>query len=288
MQHLLTVDVEAVFRGLRTDRVRPVSDPDLPAAMDLFLDLLESVNAHATFFVLGDDASNLTRFLSRCVASGHEVACHGMRHVRADALSPDEFRKDLEDAISALEDAAQVRCRGYRAPWFSAPSDEDWFFQILREHGIRYDASLRLPIETRLAGESRDGIVLLPVPMLKFGAARIGAVGGLALRVLPRAVTSRMIRRCEQYHQPACVYLHPYEWYAPGPGRSAKDRRSQAGLLGGGMPRGSMSAIRRGFLTERSLPRLKWLAGQIELTSIEKWLRGVPKLVAANGSPWSP
>lgn len=279
MKHLLTVDVEASFRGMKpSDAASAASDPGLVPALDALLDLLAIVRARATFFVLGDDAGTLAGLLPRCVAAGHEVACHGMRHTRVDSLGPDGFRGDLRRAVAAIEETAGARCIGYRAPWFSAPAQAPWFFDILREEGMRYDASLRLPVEMRMAGTARAGIRLLPVPLLKFGAARIGAVGGLALRILPRIVVSRMVARCETYGQPACVYLHPYEWRSALPGAGGPARAH------GGRPSLSLSALRRHLLLDRTLPRLRRLTEPFEFTSIRDWLGKTGDAPVANPS----
>lgn len=264
MQHLLTIDVEAAHRGITPPDPPAPTDRQLPGALHALLDMLADTGASATFFVLGADVNPLRAVLPRCRAEGHEVACHGMQHRRADRLSATAFRADLRDAIHALEDVVQAPCRGYRAPWFSPPAEAPWYADALCTAGLRYDASPRQPVESRLAGQQRNGLILVPVPLLKIGALRIGALGGLALRLAPRAYSLHLIRRCERFRQPACLYLHPYEWYGT---------RERYRTPGGG----AAAALRRGLLTGRTIPRLRWLAGRVDLTAIATWIEGRPQ-----------
>jgi len=260
MQHLLTIDVEAWYRGLHGRPVPAATDAELSPALDRLLGLLHETATSATFFVLGQDAVSLGDVLRGCSKAGHEIACHGMRHVRADRTGPDGFRRDLREAIAVVEDTVQTRCTGYRAPWFSGAGDSDWFFDVLAEEGIVYDASLRIPVESRLAGTRRRGVILVPVPTVKFGPGRMGILGGMALRALPKWLLIGMLRRCRRSRQPACLYLHPYEWYS-----------SPSGPFSA-----SISTLRRRLLTGRTLPRLRWLATVSDLTSIDRWCAAAP------------
>jgi peptidoglycan/xylan/chitin deacetylase (PgdA/CDA1 family) len=83
----------AALRGVRA-RVAPtlagVGDADHvaltfddgpdPASTPQFLDVLEALEVHATFFVLGGQASRATGLAADMAAAGHELAVHGWDH----------------------------------------------------------------------------------------------------------------------------------------------------------------------------------------------------------------
>lgn len=92
-------------------------DGPVAGTTDRLLELLAAREASATFFVL------LTRVrrdpgLTRAVAdSGSEVALHGVDHVDATSLPPDEFRRRMHDGRRELEDTIGRRVRWYRPPY---------------------------------------------------------------------------------------------------------------------------------------------------------------------------
>lgn len=254
-RHFLTVDVEDWRRGLGLSPAP--GDILLANALERFLDALAGTGARATFFVLGEDAPGLRAALRRAAAGGHEVACHGMRHRRADCMTPEGFRRDVRDARALIEDLSGVACRGYRAPWFSLAPGSPWAFRVLAEEGYAWDASLRLPLGSGTPEAVRAaGLAEASVPLVSLGGRRVGVLGGFALRLLPQPVIGRLLRSCEAAGRPACLYLHPYEW-----------RRAP------GMPWGQpVRMLKRRLLVSRTLPRLTRLAGDVELISIAEGL----------------
>jgi peptidoglycan-N-acetylglucosamine deacetylase len=255
MEHLLTMDVEEWFRGVETET--PPGRSLLVPALDRLLDALGPTGMHATFFVLGDDAAPLRSVLCRCIAEGHEVASHGMHHRRVDSMTQEEFRRDLAESIAAVENAVQKKCRGYRAPWFSAPRGGGWFFKTLAAAGLEYDASFRVALDAAPIA-SDTNVVEIPVPMAALGPMQVGVLGGLSLRALPVAMINSLFNRCEQARTPACVYLHPYEWHEMPCGAAPGLRRR----------------IRRRFRVEQTIPRLLRLMQSLRFTSAARWIDG--------------
>lgn len=263
MQHLLTIDVEQPDSAL--GRGQAAAGTDLAAALSVALDVLAAHAAHATFFVLAGDAAGMRRLLRRCVAEGHEVASHGASHRRVDAIGAHAFREDVKQSLSLIEDLVQQPCKGYRAPWFSAPPGADWYFPVLAELGVVYDSSLRIPLRDPIPAPAETaGVIEVPIPVLDWGAVRAGVLGGLALRLLPCAVIRALFARCAAAGRPACLYLHPYEWQA----------QAQADGLA------LLPYLRRRLLIGRTIPRLAWLTKTCAMISVEQWLRG--------GSPRAP
>src|SRR2546425_8054674 len=94
-QLLLSIDFEdwhqLVHRKLGRsdwDRPHPAFEPQVRA----LLDLLDELDARATFFLLGITVANYPELAREIVVRGHEPAAHGYAHVRAYAQSPAQFR----------------------------------------------------------------------------------------------------------------------------------------------------------------------------------------------------
>ena len=100
------------------DRVALTFDdgPD-PSSTPQFLDELERLGWHATFFVLGDMVQRAPELTREIVERGHEVALHGGCHRSHIWRFPSAVRRDLERAQSVVEDATQTRLRWFRPPY---------------------------------------------------------------------------------------------------------------------------------------------------------------------------
>jgi len=118
-------EVQAYFSfvaGAETDRavrartyhvLREFSDADFAGVLDAF----DAVDATATVAFLGRDADDRASLTADVVDRGHEVACHGHRHVSFGELSSDVARADLSTAAAAIEAASDVRPTGFFAPF---------------------------------------------------------------------------------------------------------------------------------------------------------------------------
>jgi peptidoglycan-N-acetylglucosamine deacetylase len=89
-------------------------DPDATPAV---LDALERAGAGASFFMVGEQASEHRSLAREVVDRGHQVALHCFRHVEHGELRADEAREDLARALSALEEATGQRPRLCRPPY---------------------------------------------------------------------------------------------------------------------------------------------------------------------------
>jgi polysaccharide deacetylase family protein (PEP-CTERM system associated) len=213
---LLSIDFEDWHQLLH--RRLGLPDWDRPhAALEhqtaALLDLLEELDAHATFFLLGMTAANHRDLVCEIVRRGHEPACHGYAHARVYDQSRDEFRVDLERAVDVIEDATGRRPVAYRAPAFSINRGTPWAYDVLADLGFSCDSSQydspRIPdrIEAipdgpyRLTLGSRE---LWEFPVATRGPLPIG--GGSYWRLLPtRAIESGL-------QEFAVLYFHPYEF----------------------------------------------------------------------------
>ncbi|HZR84247.1 MAG TPA: polysaccharide deacetylase family protein [Candidatus Binatia bacterium] len=126
------------------------ADPSLVVGYPRVLEMLGKRGVRATFFVEGWNGEHHAEAVREIVARGHELGMHGWAHETWSELAPDVEADVARRATVALERAAGVRPRGFRAPG-GARSERT--ARILRELGYEYDASLGDGMRpSRLAG----------------------------------------------------------------------------------------------------------------------------------------
>jgi peptidoglycan-N-acetylglucosamine deacetylase len=81
------------------------------------LDALDALDAHATFFMLGEQLMRDTGLGREVAARGHEIALHGFGHAHHEDLSPQQARDDLARGLGAVEAATGHRPLLYRPPY---------------------------------------------------------------------------------------------------------------------------------------------------------------------------
>lgn len=189
--------------------------------MERILEMFDAANVHATFFTLGWIAERYPELIRRMVDGGHEIASHGMAHVRVTGQDPGQFRADVSDAKALLEDVSGTPVNGYRAASYSIGRDNLWALDVLAECGYRYSSSI-YPIRHDLYGMPEaprfafrfkaDGILELPVTTCVLGGRTFPCGGGGFFRLYPYAVSRWAIRRVNRVDaQPAIFYFHPWE-----------------------------------------------------------------------------
>ena len=198
---------------------------DIDRQTDIILQLLDETGRKATFFALGMLAKYKPHLLRRIFSEGHEIALHGMSHVRMTQLSRQDATRDILGARHLVEDSAGTRVYGYRAPYFSVDRGNLYLLDVLAEAGFEYDSSI-VPVRTRRYGiEGFDGtdtyyelpgggrLVELPLTTFRW-MGRIWAVsGGGYFRAMPRAVIREIFSRiAEDPRHAKMIYMHPYEF----------------------------------------------------------------------------
>src|SRR5436190_1462022 len=186
------------------------------------LDLLDSLRAKATFFVLGMTARNYPDRIRELASRGHDIAAHGFGHTPVHSQSPEDFRRDVERSLDLIASLTGRRPLGYRAPAFSLARDTPWAFEVLAELGLRYDSSLydSPRHRRRLAGipaapcriELPSGRELweLPVAVARWGPLRLPVGGGSYWRVLPPGLLQACLDRGAASEW-LPLYFHPYQ-----------------------------------------------------------------------------
>ena len=84
---------------------------------DAMLDALEENYAKATFFCLGQNAKYYPEVVQREANLGMEVGTHTYSHVQLTTLSSSKLQKEIEDSVSAIEDAIGTKPTLLRPPY---------------------------------------------------------------------------------------------------------------------------------------------------------------------------
>jgi polysaccharide deacetylase family protein (PEP-CTERM system associated) len=232
----MTVDVEDYFQvHAFADRVDLRDWPSFQCRVerniDAILAMLDEAGRLATFFTLGWIAERYPQLLRRIAAQGHELASHGMAHIRADRQTPAQFRADVRRSRAVIEDVSATAVAGYRAASFSIGRDNLWALDVLGEEGYAYSSSI-YPIRhdhygmaesPRFAHRPRGagGILEVPVSTISVRGLNLPCGGGGYFRLLPYQISRWQIRRVNRVDgQPSVFYFHPWE-IDPGQPRQA-------------------------------------------------------------------
>lgn len=233
--NVLSFDIEEHFQVHAFERDISRSTWDrLPSRVEantrLILRLLAEHHVTATFFVLGWVAERHPGLVEAIAAGGHEVATHGYGHELVYRQTPDEFARDLDASLRAIERAlGRDVVRGYRAPGFSITKESLWALDELVAQGLKYDSSIfplsahdRYGLSTaqRFAHELENGLLEVPASTVRMAGLNVPVAGGGYFRLYPLWVTESAIRSLNESGQPAVVYLHPWE-FDPGQPRIA-------------------------------------------------------------------
>jgi peptidoglycan-N-acetylglucosamine deacetylase len=184
------------------------------------LDLLDGLEARATFFLLGMTVENHRDLVTEIIRRGHEPACHGHAHTLVYEQTEEEFAADIQRAAETIEDVTQRRPVAYRAPAFSINRRTPWAYDVLAERGFRYDSSQHDSprVRERIGGipaapyrlELRNGEDLWELPVAVAGRLPVG--GGAYWRLLPRRVLTHGLDDVRARTSYPVLYFHPYEF----------------------------------------------------------------------------
>lgn len=136
----ITIDLETDWGGRQDARE---TNYGIEFALPRVVKLLEKHKA--TFFVCGDMLENYTDTVLQLKEQGHEIQCHGYRHINLSRLSSERIKKDLERCMKLFGNFG-IDISGFRAPQgrFS-----DNLFKVLASLGFDYDSSV---IRARIPG----------------------------------------------------------------------------------------------------------------------------------------
>ncbi len=225
IQNAMTIDVEDYFHVSAFENTISRDDWDrLPLRVEIntdrLLELFDSKNTKATFFVLGWVAERCPGLVKRIAEAGHEVASHGYAHGRATEQSAEEFRADVLKSKHMLEDLVGVKVIGYRAPSFSVCEKSAWVFDVLGELGFLYSSST-YPVKHDLYGvpdwprfkyEKNNGLIEIPMTTLPLAGKNLPISGGGYFRLFPYALSRYFYTQFQKKEgKPGIFYMHPWE-----------------------------------------------------------------------------
>jgi polysaccharide deacetylase family protein (PEP-CTERM system associated) len=226
LRNAMTVDVEDYFQVYAFEDVLRGRDWNsfecrIPRNVERILAFFKDANVKATFFTLGWVAKRYPELVRRIVAEGHELASHGMNHVRATQQTPEQFRDDVRATKTLLEDVAGNEVRGYRAASYSIGAKNLWSLDVLAECGHTYSSSI-YPIRHDFYGmpeaprfrfrAAHDRLLEVPVTTVEVLGQKIPCGGGGYFRLLPYVYSKWAIKRVNQTdRQSAVFYFHPWE-----------------------------------------------------------------------------
>lgn len=229
MRHALTVDVEDYYHvSAFAGTLQPRQWDGMPSRVDgntrKLLDLFESKDARATFFVLGWVAERYGDLVKEIVSRGHEVASHGYSHQLVYKQSPEVFREETLRSKGLLEDLTGQPVRGYRAASYSIVRESLWALDILAEAGFTYDSSI-FPVYHdrygmpgapekihRAITPGGAQLVEFPLSVVKFARWHLPVAGGGYFRFYPYSLSRALLRKSSRdLNQPFIFYLHPWE-----------------------------------------------------------------------------
>jgi len=201
------------------------------------LAFLAERGARGTFFIVGRVAEAAPGLVRKIAAAGHELACHSYRHTPLERESPATFRAETGLAKTLIEQAGGAPVAGYRAPLFSLTPRTAWAVTELGALGFRYSSSIvpaanpryGYPGVPRTPFRWANGLVELPVPLVRFGPAQLPFLGGIYLRYLPAGLVRRWARA--RRDGVLWTYLHPYDFDAAEPYSPMPDTAAWISLL---------------------------------------------------------
>jgi len=207
-----TIDVE-------DHRPGPHAELRFPRVTHQVVDWLAGQGIRGTFFVVGEESRRHPGLIRAIADGGHELALHGDRHVPVGSLTPEELAADVRRGIDGLQQLGGVEVTGFRAPQFSLVAGCEWVADVLAEAGCTYSSSV-LPAASPLFGYPGapttpfrwpSGLVEFPATLLPMGPVSV-PLGGVYFRLLPGALTQRLVGRAAGHGSVPWLYLHPYDF----------------------------------------------------------------------------
>jgi peptidoglycan/xylan/chitin deacetylase (PgdA/CDA1 family) len=88
-----------------------------PEGTPKMIEALARFDAHATFFVVGEQVVKRPELARQIVAAGHAIGLHGYLHRPHTLRSAKELTEDFERGLAAIQDAAGIQPLLHRPPY---------------------------------------------------------------------------------------------------------------------------------------------------------------------------
>ncbi len=111
------IQIASLRRRCRVGRVIALTYDDGPSQeiTNHLLDILDSYNAVATFFLIGRKVDLSKDVVERMARTGHEVGSHSYQHLHAWKCNPINVYRDIQHGLNIVRSI--TRCRLFRAPY---------------------------------------------------------------------------------------------------------------------------------------------------------------------------
>lgn len=143
---MITVNLDAELFWLQLDpscknmpKTLSMGQYGMTRGLERILDVLESYNIKATFFVPGKVAELYEDDIRKVAAKGHEIANRGYEEGNLALLSYEEQKSILKKGKDAIEKHCDIVPKGFRAPQGELTLET---LQIARELGMTYSSNL--------------------------------------------------------------------------------------------------------------------------------------------------
>ena len=192
----------------------------VPVMTERIVAFLAEHRIRCTFFTTGDVARRYPALLHDVAREGHEIACHTSDHTPLDRHDEASFRDDLKRCQDDFARAQVAPAVGFRAPYGSMLSTTTWAYDVLKELGFTYSASVLAAMNPIYgwAGYGPDrpsrrfAIPELPVSLSHLPALNVPFMGGVYFRILPFPLIRHLFQRRLREGDPAIGYLHPFDF----------------------------------------------------------------------------
>ncbi len=117
-------------------------DPVYTTALPRFLSIFNDLGVKATFFLIGKDLENGSKFdlAKRIISNGHNIANHSYSHIIPfQNLDKQTISKEISKTQTLLKQLAPEQKFGFRAPGFGM---NETIFQELIDQSIAFDSSV--------------------------------------------------------------------------------------------------------------------------------------------------
>ncbi|MBK6919583.1 MAG: polysaccharide deacetylase family protein [Deltaproteobacteria bacterium] len=185
------------FGAREGDRIAlSFDDGPRPASTARVLAILREHDAHATFFMLGEQVQRHPEAAAAVAAAGHELGNHGWSHRSWKLLFPSQLQRELDDTADAIADATGTTPHVVRPPFGRFPESavaivhgrgDDlvlWSVDSLDSAGADADTIARTVVDAARPGDivllhDREWASVRALPQILAGLRRKG------LRVVP-------------------------------------------------------------------------------------------------------
>jgi len=99
-------------------------DGPVPGITDKVLDILNSYNYKATFFMVGDNVQKHPTLANEVIAAGHIIGNHTYHHIKGNNSSTTAYYADFQKCQEVLEEKLAFTAKMFRPPYGRISSEQ--------------------------------------------------------------------------------------------------------------------------------------------------------------------